>query len=181
MTLSNLHNLNHFTLIHPLRLYLNFLLNTGIILYMRPANDRRRYKSNGLSHWFVACTTWSPEYSCINCPSNITVAIQMLLPRYARIDQFAIRDLLKEAPLIARFMGPTWVPSGANRTQVGPMLATWNLQSGSLSWLKSCPNLFLRTSNPLSVAVYVKAWEGMKSCQTNSMYRSEYPDNSGVM
>ena len=25
--------------------------------------------------------------------------------------------------LIARFMGPTWGPSGANRTQVGPMLA----------------------------------------------------------
>ena len=26
-------------------------------------------------------------------------------------------------PLIARFMGPTWSPSGADRTQVGPMLA----------------------------------------------------------
>ena len=25
--------------------------------------------------------------------------------------------------LIARFMGPTWGPSGAGRTQVGPMLA----------------------------------------------------------
>ena len=27
------------------------------------------------------------------------------------------------ASLIARFMGPTWGPSGADRTQVGPMLA----------------------------------------------------------
>ena len=27
------------------------------------------------------------------------------------------------AALIARFMGPTWGPSGADRTQVGPMLA----------------------------------------------------------
>ena len=27
--------------------------------------------------------------------------------------------------LIARFMGPTWGPSGADRTQVGPMLAPW--------------------------------------------------------
>ena len=25
--------------------------------------------------------------------------------------------------LIARFLGPTWGPSGADRTQVGPMLA----------------------------------------------------------
>ena len=35
-------------------------------------------------------------------------------------------------PLIARFMGPTWDPSGANRTQVGPMLAPWTFLSGSL-------------------------------------------------
>ena len=35
--------------------------------------------------------------------------------------------------LIARFMGPTWGPSGAERaerTQVGPMLAPWTLLSG---------------------------------------------------
>ena len=34
-------------------------------------------------------------------------------------------------PLIARFMGPTWGPSGGDRTQVGPMLAPWTLLSGS--------------------------------------------------
>ena len=32
--------------------------------------------------------------------------------------------------LIARFMGPTWGPSGADRAQVGPMLAPWTLLSG---------------------------------------------------
>ena len=32
--------------------------------------------------------------------------------------------------LIARFMGPTWGPSVADRTQVGPMLARWTLLSG---------------------------------------------------
>ena len=32
--------------------------------------------------------------------------------------------------LIARFMGATWGPSGADRTQVGPMLAPWTLLSG---------------------------------------------------
>ena len=30
---------------------------------------------------------------------------------------------------IARFMRPTWGPSGADRTQVGPMLAPWTLLS----------------------------------------------------
>ena len=34
--------------------------------------------------------------------------------------------------LIARFMGPIWGPSGADRTQVGPMLAPWTLLSGKL-------------------------------------------------
>ena len=38
-----------------------------------------------------------------------------------------IRSLMT---LIARFMGPTWGPSGADRTQVGPMLAPWTLLSG---------------------------------------------------
>ena len=35
--------------------------------------------------------------------------------------------------LIARFMGPTWGPSGADRTQVGPMLAPWSLLSGFMT------------------------------------------------
>ena len=34
-------------------------------------------------------------------------------------------------PLIAKFMGPTWGPSGADRTQVDPMLAPWTLLSGT--------------------------------------------------
>ena len=32
--------------------------------------------------------------------------------------------------LITRLMGPTWGPSGADRTQVGPILAPWTLLSG---------------------------------------------------
>ena len=38
--------------------------------------------------------------------------------------------------LIARFMGPIWGPSGADRTQVGPMLAPWTLLSGESSFGK---------------------------------------------
>ena len=36
------------------------------------------------------------------------------------------------ATLKARFLGPTWGPSGADRTQMGPMLAPWTLLSGYL-------------------------------------------------
>ena len=35
--------------------------------------------------------------------------------------------------LVTRFMGPAWGPSGADRTQVGPMLAPWTLLSGMVS------------------------------------------------
>ena len=37
----------------------------------------------------------------------------------------------ERAPLIPRFMGPTWGPSGTDRTQLGPMLAPWILLSGT--------------------------------------------------
>ena len=33
--------------------------------------------------------------------------------------------------MIARFIGPTWGASGADRTQVGPMLAPWTLLPGT--------------------------------------------------
>ena len=45
-------------------------------------------------------------------------------------------NILVNIALIARFMGPKWGPSGAHRTQVGPMLAPWTLLSGrSILWL----------------------------------------------
>ena len=36
--------------------------------------------------------------------------------------------------LIAKFMGPTWGPSGADRTQVGPMSAPWTLLCWNIGW-----------------------------------------------
>ena len=36
--------------------------------------------------------------------------------------------------LITRFMGPTWGPPGADRTQVGPVLAPWIMLSGGYRW-----------------------------------------------
>ena len=65
------------------------------------------------------------------------------------------------ASLIARFMGPTWGPSRADRTQVGPMLAPWNLQSGmyfsfsTKTWVElwSCRH-FVDTSERLRQSIY---------------------------
>ena len=43
-------------------------------------------------------------------------------------------------------MGPTWGPSRADRTQVGPMLAPWTLFSGSIA---NTLELHLSCTNPL--------------------------------
>ena len=37
----------------------------------------------------------------------------------------------QSTPQIAKFMGPTWSPSGSCRSQMGPMLAPWTLLSGT--------------------------------------------------
>ena len=50
----------------------------------------------------------------------------------ANCSQQIVHDTKSSNHLIARFMGPTLGPSGADRTQVGPMLAPWTLLSGSL-------------------------------------------------
>ena len=52
--------------------------------------------------------------------------------------QWPCKGIYGSFTLIARFMGPTWGPSGADRTQVGPMLTLWTLLSGqtlvSICW-----------------------------------------------
>ena len=48
-------------------------------------------------------------------------------------------------PLIVRFMGPTWGPSGADRTQVGPMLAPWTLPSGACLTFKTADLCWYQT------------------------------------
>ena len=64
-------------------------------------------------------------------PIKINTAFQQ---GYIRAHDIQEKELYKSKyytnTLIARFMGPTLGPSGANRTQVGPMLAPWTLLSG---------------------------------------------------
>ena len=53
--------------------------------------------------------------------------------------------IIRVTPLIARFMGPTWGPSGADRTQVGSMLAPWTLLSGSITNTYNIMGLLLQS------------------------------------
>ena len=56
------------------------------------------------------------------------------LDRFSKSFSEAIWDCVGACSLIARLMGPTWGPSGADRTQVGPLLAPWTLLSGFGCW-----------------------------------------------
>ena len=70
--------------------------------------------------------------------------------------------------LIPRFTGPTWGPSGANRTQLGPMLAPWTLRSGSPCTLLCRGQLKAKCSH----GIYV-GWSLISSstCQDHTLYQ----------
>ena len=55
--------------------------------------------------------------------------------------------LHRKTPLIARFMGPTWGPPGADRTHEGHMLATWILLTG-IPYFDTCPDDILQFMMP---------------------------------
>ena len=58
---------------------------------------------------------------------------------------------LPRTPLIARFMGPTWGPSGADRTQVGPMLTRWTFAI----WAWFHPSVQLLFNDSLYVSIHM--------------------------
>ena len=61
--------------------------------------------------------------------------------------------------LVARFMGPTWGPSGADRTQLGPMLAPWTFLSGyGYEYCIRCP-LWERSPNGVNFYIFIKSEE----------------------
>ena len=59
------------------------------------------------------------------------------------------------SPLIAWFMGPTWGPPGADGTQVGPMLATWTLLSGTLIKWQQLQNISVFSCIKIIINIFV--------------------------
>ena len=81
-----------------------------------------KYKLIFTKNWVVMMVT---------LPSLVSLEVIIMTTYSAVSDHLASWLLIFSADTqIARFMGPTWGPSGAGRTQVGPMLATWTLLSG---------------------------------------------------
>ena len=69
------------------------------------------------------CSGWASLHHCWSGKKRVNV-----------INAFDNTICCFNHPLIVRFVGPTWGPYGADRTQVGPMLAPWTLLSGYHKW-----------------------------------------------
>ena len=73
---------------------------------------------------------------------------------------------------IARFMGPTWGPPGADKIQVGPMLAPWTLLSGvAMEPLLSRTSLFSIHDNDVIMGTIASKITSLTICLLNRLFR----------
>ena len=84
------------------------------------------YWSNVRAHHLHRCTKWSLKWS-----KAINKARWRNERSLTQVHCHESYFVWNNISLITRFEGPTWGPSGAGRTQVGPMSAPWTLLSGS--------------------------------------------------
>ena len=89
-------------------------------------------------------------------------AIESLANIHVHVQVFAIIRASGQLSLRAKFVGPTWGPPGARRTQVGPMLAIWNLLPGKLN----C-NSHSFTCVHMTTCAYVHIWVHVRGCVLN--------------
>ena len=77
-------------------------------------------------HFEISSAKWRPfclDLNVLRSIGNQPLNLLSLNIPVAGLGSSFIDSTLSLATLIARFMGPTWGPSGADRTQVGSMLA----------------------------------------------------------
>ena len=82
----------------------------------------------------------------------------------------ALWPTLQWSTVIARYMGPTLGPSGADRTQVGPMLAPWTLLSGTLL---NSPNIPDKSQGIMISAPQWLSKSKLKSQEPNPNYSNQ--------
>ena len=91
-----------------------------------------------LNHWNLAMFSDGATGSEITDKDEFPNIVRVNSP-FSKMGP-ACLQIMKVCTMIARFMGPTWGPSGTDRTQVGPMLAPWTLLSGLSRSLKPYRN-----------------------------------------
>ena len=84
--------------------------------------------------------------------------------------------------LTARFVGPTWNPSGADRFQVGPMLAPWTLLSDVLFRLSVKGGAIFNSPIQLKLPFAVfRKWNLYDISKVHSMYYQVVTKTTGYM
>ena len=104
---------------------------TRIFVYSPPCHYPNYYLSFcQFDHWEQTSIQFESKYRTLiwqNAFENIVYKTWDIFFRLRYVHISSGLDIssppLLMLPLIARFMGPAWGPSGADRTQVGPMLA----------------------------------------------------------
>ena len=90
----------------------SILTNSGLILGLRPANERQRYFVNDVSHWLVA-----------SLESALSLMPHAVFPLGTHLKQYTYPD----SKVHRTNMGPTWVLSAPDGPHVSPMnLAIWD-------------------------------------------------------
>ena len=114
---------------------------------------QRANNAENFSIWWRHHDKWTKMRNTFPChdvfmkdPFLSALRIHCSKPTFISLKEFGGYHLnlrgemtVKVTSPIARFMWPTWGPSGADRTQVGPMLTPWTLLSGFIYVL--CKNM----------------------------------------
>ena len=126
--LSNLHNRNVYTNKDMCQLNIITILKCYIILYIIFYDEYNRLT---LTFTETGPNT-GPFFNHINIvlKRHLQPSVSQCNDAYSGRNGQQFYSIVKELFLIARFMRPTWGPSGADRTQVGPYwpheLAIWD-------------------------------------------------------
>ena len=116
------------------------LINITIVLMFRLISNEHRWGRSIRSTIQLSQDTGDVDKNLIMlkyCPYVDQPPLIVIGWNHRHASWHCPRLFLYAYTLIARFVGPTWGPSRADRTQVGPMLAPWTLLSGYVSTF--CP------------------------------------------
>ena len=123
--------------------------------------------------------------------SYMVMRVQFI-SRFTEVKTRICCDVFLKYTLITRFLGSTWGPAGAERTQLDPMLTPWTLLSGYVytnQWGLSASSHFYQTgsgcsrgegSTTISSAVYNFANMAVIPLIPWFMDHTDLVDNSGI-
>ena len=85
---------------------------------------------------WIWCCPWPCIFvhACDDCNCELTVANCNCFPQASQ-EIIIVEYWLSLPTLRAKFLGHTWGPPESGRPQMGPMLASWTLLPGQLTWI----------------------------------------------